>query len=402
MPAAAAGDASCKPAVSEEVVGELIARVSRLEAALTLTAGTVHDVNNILTVLSGNLFLLTENVRDRSEAYEQARRARNAADRGSTLLRELLTFNRKAESEARSISPGSHVLALEPLLLRMVRSAGHERQLIVSVEQDAASVVAGAAHLESVVINLVINARDALERTGKVKLRVANVEVPAKRAEKLGIPPGSYVCIEVSDNGRGIPADILPRVTEPLFSTKPRDRGSGLGLAMAQHFAKSGGGTLIIDSLEGSGTRVRLLLPQSRTPAETTANMTLPLSSLPGGDERVLLLCRDAEVRSSLEQILSSLGYSVAAADSMETAGRLLSSASAPALVLCDRTAAGLRVERRWMAGLRERHADLRHLALLQAGSDPATVAPDADGYLFRPVAVQALARTVREVLGSN
>src|SRR5690606_29393459 len=162
--------------MSEALEDSLIARIARLEAALALTAGTVHDVNNVLTVLAGNLFLLTEGVREQPQLFEQARRARNAAERGSTLLRELLTFSRGNDGAARAISPAEHVRALQPLL---ARALGAEHELEVELAQNSSSIDAGAAQFESALINLVINARDALKPGGKVHIAVTDVELDA-------------------------------------------------------------------------------------------------------------------------------------------------------------------------------------------------------------------------------
>jgi signal transduction histidine kinase len=385
--------------MTEDLADEMIARVARLEAALTLTAGTVHDVNNVLTILSGNLFLLTESARHQPKLYEQARRARNAASRGSTLLRELLTFNRETDGEAKSISPGNHVAALKPLLLRTVRANGCEHELKVTIDRDAGSVITSAAQFESAVINLVINARDALKPRGKVHIRVCNATLGDDRAKALGVIAGDYVCVKVIDNGTGIPKKYLRRVTEPLFSTKPKDRGSGLGLSMVRHFVESGRGALSIDSIEGRGTRVRLWLPRTGKLAETTANMTLPLSTLPGGNERLLLLSRDFDVLSSMQQILETLGYTVLVAENVDEVDRVLAGSSGPALVISERSADAARIERPWIDGLKDAYPDMRHLALLQAGVAADEAAPDADGHLYRPVSVPELAQTVRNVL---
>jgi signal transduction histidine kinase/CheY-like chemotaxis protein len=383
----------------EDLANELIARVARLEASLTLTAGTMHDVNNVLTVLSGNLFLLTESARDQPKLCEQARRARNAAARGSTLLRELLTYNREQDGEAKCICPGNHVTALKPLLLRTVRTSAADNELEVTVDENAGSVIASPARFESVVINLVINARDALQGHGKVHVRVNGVYLQEQQAKKLGLAADRYVCIRVSDNGKGIPARYLGRVTEPLFSSKRKNGGSGLGLAMVRHFTESCHGALRIDSIEGRGTRVRLWLPRTEKLAETTANMTLPLSTLPGGDERLLLLSRDVEVRGLIQQILETLGYTVVVAASIEDAERALAGSPGPALVISERSTESLHAERRWLNELKETYAGMRHVALLQAGANVDEVAPDSDGHVFRPVTVPELAKTVRNAL---
>lgn len=391
-----APDPGADDSSAAEVNDELIARVARLEAALTLTAGTIHDVNNVLTVLAGNLFLLTENLRGNDKLYEQARRARNAAERGSTLLRELLTFDREADDADKSINPGNHVHALQPLLARTI---GSDHELKVAVDRKTGSVIASAAQFESALINLVINARDALPQHGRVEIRVRDARLDAGRAAALDIAAGDYVSVAVIDNGCGIPESILPRVTEPLFSTKPKDRGSGLGLAMVRRFAERAGGALQIESREGAGTTVTAWLPRTEQLAETTANMTLPLSTLPGGDERLLLVSRDRDARAAMQQILETLGYSVVVAGSLEGVDAVLAGGPPPAVIIGERSSPALRMEQRWLDSLREGNPALKHLALLQAGSDPRTEAPDADGHVYRPVTVVELAREVRKVL---
>jgi nitrogen-specific signal transduction histidine kinase/CheY-like chemotaxis protein len=387
------------PWMSEDLQDSLLQRIARLEAALTLTAGTVHDVNNVLTVLAGNLFLLTESVRGQPQLYEQARRARNAAERGSTLLRELLTFDRSADDTARAISPANHVQALQPMLSRAI---GAEHDLRVDLDSQAGSVVASAAQFESVVINLVINARDALREHGCIEVKVRNDRLDTEKARTLGIAPGEYVLVQVADNGTGIPARYLARVTEPLFSTKPPDRGSGLGLCMVQRFAAQSDGALRIESTEGQGTCVHVWLPRSGKVAETTANMTLPLSTLPGGDEILLLVSPVHDLRASLQQILETLGYTVLLAGDAEQAERMMMQDPPPALLLAERSRHGNRAERGWLARLKETNVELRHVALLQAGTDAREAAPDADAYLFRPVTIPDLAQTVRAALAGS
>lgn len=382
--------------MSEGSRHSLIQRVARLEAAFALTAGTVHDVNNVLTVLSGNLFLLTESVRDQPELYEQARRARNAAERGSTLLRELLTYSRGAHDETRAINPADHVAALQPLLARAI---GSDHELEIELDRDTGSVDASAAQFESVLINLAINARDALKRHGKVRISVHNVDVDGRHPAPRRLAQGSYVCVEVSDDGCGIPKENLARVTEPLFSTKSPERGSGLGLSMVKRFAEESDGALVIHSSEGRGTRVQVWLPRSGKLAETTANMTLPLSTLPGGDEMIVLVSRDPDVRVSLQQILESLGYSVRVAGSAEQVEPLLAQAPVPVLLIAERSSEGANTECGWLQALRDANGSLRHIALLQPGADPAIAAAGADSHLYRPVNVLALAKKVRSVL---
>ena len=395
LPVAASGERRGDDWVSDGLRHSLVQRIARLEAALALTSGTVHDVNNVLTVLSGNLFLLTESVRDQPELLEQARRARNAAERGSTLLRELLTYGREADDEPRAINPADHVTALQPLLARAIG----DHALEIDVDPSTGSVDASAAQFESVLINLAINARDALKRRGKVRISVASREVDGRLPAPKDLARGSYLCIEVADDGCGIPKQHLARVTEPLFTTKPPDRGSGLGLSMVKRFAEEFDGALAIHSEEGRGTRVQVWLPRSGRLAETTANMTLPLSTLPGGDETIVLVSRDADVRASLQQILEALGYFVQVAGSPEQVEAVLAQSASPDLLVAERSVDAASAERCWLQALRDAHRGLRHIALLQPGADPSIAAADADSHLYRPVNVLALAKTVRSVL---
>lgn len=376
-----------------ELLDEALARVARLEAALAITAGTVHDVNNLLTVLSGNLYLLTEVVRKRRSLYEKVRGARNTADKCSTLMRELLTFSRDPNDENQVICPANHIMALEPLLRRGV-SSGHSVE--IGVDREPWSVAASAAQFESAVTNLVINARDALSANGTIKVRADNVTVDAILADRLRITSGDYVCVRIVDDGAGIPADILPRIVEPLFTTKKTGNGTGLGLNMVQRFANQNHGALSIDSVERQGTEVRVWLPRSDEQAEVTANMTLPLSTLTGGEEAVMLVAKDKTVRAAVQDILQALGYTVILSAMGKTPGQDWQAESTPLILVCERSKHDRNVEQRWIESLRRSNPNIRHVAVLAPDVSAVDVAPDADAYLFRPIAVIDLARAMR------
>ena len=338
--------------VESGLLDEALARIARLEATLAITGGTVHDVNNLLTALSGNLYLLAERTRHHEELCGKVRRARDIAERSSTLMRELLTFARDPEVESETICPANHAVALEPLLRRGF-VAGH--RFAVRHGDEPWSVAASAAQFESAVINLVINARDALPGRGTVELHVDNVGVDDRQARKLGVASGRFVCVRVVDDGAGISASDLPRVVEPLFTRKKAGHGSGLGLNMVQRFSQRYRGALAIDSVEGRGTEVRLWLPRSESRAEITANMTLPLSQLPGGDETVLLVSKDEDVRAAVQDILEALGYTVLLAALGRAIPGTSAAASPPAVVICDRTPENRRAETDWLAEIRRR-----------------------------------------------
>ena len=381
------------PANTDSLLDEALSRVSRLEAALAITGGTVHDVNNLLTVLSGNLFLLTESVRHENSLYQKMRQARNIAEKCGALMRELLTFSRGEDNGEQAICPANHISALEPLLQRSLGS-GHRLQIVLPDERW--SISASGPQLESAVTNLVINARDALGSEGVIRIKVENVNAGTDVAKGLDLESGEYVCIRVTDDGCGIPAEILPHIIEPLFTTKAAGNGTGLGLNMVQRFARNHGGTLAIESIEGTGTDVQVWLPRSDKSAELTANMTLPLSTLKSGDEVVLLISRDDEVRCAVSDILQTLGYSVTLGAMGRPVHGLPSDREQSVILVCDRTERNVCAEQQWIEALRRKYNGLKHVAVVTAGVDAEQVAPDADAYLERPISVIELANAMR------
>jgi nitrogen-specific signal transduction histidine kinase/CheY-like chemotaxis protein len=374
-----------------------LARVGRLEAVMAISGGTLHDVNNLLTVLSGNLYLLTESVRNDPGLYDKGRRARNATERASALIREVLTFARDPEQKSCSICPANHVRAIEPLLRRAIDK---KHDFAIDLCPDPWSVVASPAQLESAITNLILNARDALTGEGSIRVRVDNKVLDAAAARKLRANAGDYVRIRIEDTGIGIAKSKLARVTDVLYTDKPSGQGNGLGLAMVKRFAISCDGALSIESKEGVGTNVSILLPRCNRPAEVTANMTLPLSTLAGGDESVLLLLHDEEVQNAVQQILESLGYTVVVAREWSEASKVCASGPPVAVVICERIAGDQGQVAQKIASLRDQRPGLRQLAVLAPGVRKSDAAPDADACLYRPIAVFDLARAVRAALG--
>jgi len=282
---------------------------ARMEALGSLTAGIAHDFNNLLTVLVGNLYLVTEELRDRPKAFERVKSAREASKRGADLIKQLLAFARREQLETDDIDPCNVVSDVEPLLRRAL---GIRIELRAELDAECGRVRASTAQLESVIVNLAINARDAIEGKGRVTIRVRQTNVAAAEAARLSIAkPGDYVVVSVIDDGGGIPPEAIGRVFEPFFSTKRERGGTGLGLSMVRWFVEQSGGVIKLDSTVGKGTTVALYLPRSADPTFEVSDKTMPLSTLPTGTERVLVLSPDDAVRSTMRQILEVLGYSV-------------------------------------------------------------------------------------------
>lgn len=395
-PAGNSGEQSIEP---PRLFDEACARVGRLEAVLAATGGTLHDVNNLLTVLSGNLYLLTEAVRENPALLARCRTARNTAQRAGELIRELLSYAREREETVGVICPTRHVRSMQPLLRRSIDPA---HKFTINCDKEMWCVAASAAQLESAIANLVINAHEAMSSAGAIKVRVSNKRRRAGDARSIDGRAMEYVCISVADNGCGIPAELMQKVTEPLYTSKPPGKGNGMGLFMVQAFAKKAGGYLKIDSEPGEGTVVSISLPRQPRTSDATANLTVPISTLPAGDETVLLVTSDAAARATITQLLDALGYTVLQSGDREDALRLAREQERIALVICERSVKAEATENDWLSQVRDLAPDVRQVALLDPGADAAAVAPDAHACIQHPIAVPDLARSIRSALESS
>jgi signal transduction histidine kinase len=231
----------------------------RLEALGRLTGGVAHDFNNLLTVIQGNLQLLLEEDRPPLEARELVDQALMAASRSAELTRRLLAFSRRQALEPR---PVDMVRLTRGVLGMLERTLGENIDLRVAVAPELREFRADVAQLESALVNLAINARDAMPGGGLIRFEAANVDVDGRGigwAEPA--PAGRYVGITVRDDGAGMDAAVLAHAMDPFFTTKPVGQGSGLGLSMVYGFVTQSGGAMHIDSAPGEGTSVQLLFP---------------------------------------------------------------------------------------------------------------------------------------------
>jgi signal transduction histidine kinase len=281
---------------------------ARMEALGSLTSGIAHDVNNLLTVLVGNLYLVGEELRGNPPLFEKIKPARDAARRGADLTRQLLSFARKEPAVAEAINPARVIEGLSSLLTQVL---GKSVELSCRLEPSAGPVMASTAQLESVIVNLVINARDAVKGGGRITVAVVNRVLAEREARSQGLSAGEYAQISVTDDGCGMTEEVRGRVFEPFFTTKKDRGGSGLGLSMVRWFAEQAGGAACVRSKPGKGTVVSLLLPRLSGCSSESSAMTMPLSTLPTGSERVLVLAHDEGLRSTIRETLQVLGYEV-------------------------------------------------------------------------------------------
>ena len=288
---------------------EQLRHSQKMEAVGQLTGGVAHDFNNLLAVILGNLDALEEKVRDKPDLYALVRPAIRAVERGTALTARLLAFSRKQALRPRAVN-------LNDLMTNMVELLRRTLGATIAIEamsgKDLWPCEVDPVQLENALLNLAVNARDAMPEGGKLTIETANVrlddEYAAAQAEVI---PGNYVVLAVSDTGAGMPPQVLKHVFEPFFTTKEVGKGTGLGLSMVYGFVKQSGGHVTIYSEPGKGTTVRIYLPRTRRveayipPAEHAA------TDYRARDETILIVEDDPEVRSLAVMLLRELGYEV-------------------------------------------------------------------------------------------
>lgn len=299
---------------------EQLHQALKMEAVGQLTGGLAHDFNNLLSIIIGNLDLLQVKLADRPDVEALLGAALRASLRGADLTRQLLAFSRRQRLEPRTIQLNDIVGNVSALVKR---SLGESIVIETQVDPAAWPVEADPAQLESAIVNLTINSRDAMPQGGRVTIATHNTSLNGQAASDAGVPEGDYVSVSVSDTGSGIPPEMIARVFEPFFTTKEVGKGTGLGLSMVYGFVKQSGGFAKIDSEVGRGTTVTLVLPRSRR-AETDEDeaerepVKMPL------DTRVLVVEDNSEVRAVVAAQLGSLGFQLVEADSAVSAIQLL------------------------------------------------------------------------------
>jgi PAS domain S-box-containing protein len=309
---------------------EQLSHAQRLEAIGQLTGGVAHDFNNLLTVISGNLQILEDELTDRPAAREVIGSALRAVGRGAELTRKLLAFARRQRLSPRASDPKKLLSDLGAMLRRTL---GETINLEISYRHDIARVFADPGQLDGALVNLALNSRDAMPRGGDLDITASHQRVSdADASDEL--KAGDYVVFAVRDTGLGMTPEVLARAFEPFFTTKEQGKGSGLGLSMVYGFVKQSGGHLSVDSQLGYGTCIKLHLPAAE--ASATGSGELPLRAASRGNETILVVEDEPDVRDIAIAFLSSLGYSVVAAADAENALKQLAKDDDIAMVFSD------------------------------------------------------------------
>lgn len=279
-------------------------QAQKMDALGQLTGGIAHDFNNLLTTIISGLDMIemaaTSQKWDKASRYVEI--ATGSAHRAAALTQRMLAFARKQPLDPQTFDVVGRIRSLEDMLLR---SIGENIELELQLGPQPLVAVADPNQFENVILNLVINARDALSGQGLIRIRAVRTRID--RDHELA--PGNYVSVKVIDNGTGIPVELLSKVFEPFFTTKPQGEGTGLGLSMTYGFARQSGGSARIASERGEGTEIELLLPEGTlVPVEQNA----PPTHLPrGSSERILLVDDTDSVRTMVREMLAEAGYEV-------------------------------------------------------------------------------------------
>jgi len=294
---------------TEKALEAQLVHAQKLEAVGQLTGGLAHDFNNLLTVIVGNSELLVEELVGQPDAHEMAGIILAAAERGALLNERLLAFARRQALRPEVLDVNTVVSALEPLLRRTL---GEQIEIRQSLSGDLRRAFVDRAQLESALLNLAVNAQDAMPGGGKLVIETQNVSLDQEYATVHDAAAGDYIVITVGDTGTGIPPEVLSRVFEPFFTTKEVGKGSGLGLSMVYGFTKQSKGHASIYSELGYGTTIRLYLPVAHAEGERPQSLAQrDAVDVPRGSETILVVEDEPQVREFVARQLRSFGYTV-------------------------------------------------------------------------------------------
>jgi signal transduction histidine kinase len=384
-----------------EQVEHQLQQVQKMEALGRLAGGVAHDFNNLLTVIIGHLDLIREGGVLKGDDSESLDEIQACAQRATGLTRQLLAFSRRQESQRRAVDLNATVAEVGKMLQRII---GEDLDLSIQMQPGLPAVLADPGQLQQVLMNLAVNARDAMAVGGRLQVETALVQLAAEDlAGSEGALPGPYVMLALTDSGHGMDAEVLSHIFEPFFTTKAEGRGTGLGLAMVYGIVKQSGGHLSVTSEPGHGSQFKVYLPALRAATLSAAQAPSPgaaASSL-RGSETVLLVEDEQGVRELLRRVLQGQGYQV-----LEAAG------PEEALLLVEQSGAGIDL---LLTDVTMPHMDGRELAQRVVARYPQIKVLHMTGYahsdvqqsienegarfIYKPFTPHKLSERLREIL---
>ncbi len=382
---------------------EQLLHAQKMEAVGRLAGGIAHDFNNLLTAISGFSELVIESLGDQDPRRRDMEEIRKAGARAECLTRQLLAFSRKQVLQPQVLDLNAVILDIEAMLRRLMRE---DVEVVLDLQHDIDAIRADRGQMEQVLINLAVNARDAMPQGGRLTISTANVIHGGQSTDlRTSLGKGAYVVLTVRDTGTGIDEDSLPYLFEPFFTTKPLGKGTGLGLSTVYGIVDQSGGGIGIETGKHGGTAFHIYLPRSEGASRAKRPLLKSEQLSPKGVETILLVEDDDEVRSVIYRILSRVGYAVLNARDGQEAVELFSSHGGPIhLLVTDivmpkmsgpellRKLAGKRpgVRVLYVSG----HTQEQSVRELEVAHDAA--------FLQKPFSPDVLARRVREVLDAQ
>ena len=370
-----------------------------MEAIGRLAGGIAHDFNNLLTIIKGYAELALKRPRITPELHTDVERIEDASERASTLVRQLLAFSRRQVLQPKLVDLNSIVLGLDKLLRRLM---DEDIQMWTRPGKNIGTIKADPGQIEQVIMNLVVNARDAMPKGGRLTVETADAELDAAYAsEHVSVKPGRYVMLAVSDTGTGMSADTVAHIFEPFYTTKESGRGTGLGLSTVYGIVKQSEGYIWVYSEPGRGSTFKVYLPRVDEPAEVLPAAKAPVADQ-AGSETILLVEDQPQVRELAQMVLAGKGYSVIVAATAEEAERACAERDREIhLLLTDVIMPGLS-GRELAKRLALRQPNLR--VLYMSGYTFNVIAQggmleDGVAFLQKPFTPSTLAEKVREIL---
>jgi signal transduction histidine kinase/CheY-like chemotaxis protein len=388
-------------AARRERIEEQFRQSQKMETLGQLTGGIAHDFNNMLAIIIGSLNILKRRLSRGEDGVERfIDGALDGAERAALLTHRLLAFSRQQPLAPEVVDINKLVAGMSEMLRRTL---GEGLRLETVLAYDVWRVLADPSQLESAILNLAVNARDAMPDGGRLTIEIANAHLDDNYAAKhLDVTAGKYVMVAVSDTGVGMPPDVIAKAFDPFFTTKPVGKGTGLGLSQVYGFVKQSGGHIDIYSEPGQGTTIKLYLPQFLGAADSVAGSHTGTIIPTGTAQQIILVVEDEEeVRQSTGDMLRELGYTVIAVDSAAAALRVLAKRPDLTLLFTDVVMPNMN-GRKLAEEARRRKPDLKVLytsghprnAILHNGVLIAGIQ-----FIFKPFTLEQLALKMRDVL---